>query len=187
MRLLAVLVAAVLLLFVPGFVNGRRNDEGIAWVAPKGERVELAEAGFAITSSSDDGTITARDLATGARRWRKTLLGKENFASELLVRRVGDTLLVVDREGVLRGLDLKTGKQRWDAPPPSDSLIPAIASPDLVAIVPLRRGRLRRPRSGRSPTAPSAGARRSHTTPGWARRRSRSPSTRTARCGRRAP
>ena len=130
---LAGIAAAVLLFFVPGFVTGRRNDEGIAWVAPKGERVVLAEAGFAITSSSHDGTITARDLATGARRWRKTLLGKEHFASQLLVRRVGDTLLVVDREGALRGFDLKTGKQRWDAPPPSDSVIPAIASPELLA------------------------------------------------------
>ena len=63
---LVVLVAAVLLLFLPGFVNGRRNDEGIAWVTPKGERVELAEAGFAITSSSHDGTITARDLDSGS-------------------------------------------------------------------------------------------------------------------------
>ena len=100
---LAVLVAAVLLLFLPGFVNGRRNDEGIAWVTPKGERVELAEAGVAITSSAHDGTITARDLATGARRWRKTRLGVQNFNSDLLVRRVGDTVLVVDRAGVLRG------------------------------------------------------------------------------------
>ena len=133
---LAGIAAAVLLFFVPGFVTGRRNDEGIAWSAPKGERVVLAEAGFAITSSSHDGTITARDLATGARRWRKTNLGKEHFASGLLVRRVGGTLLVVDRQGRFRGLDLKTGKQRWAAPPPSDegdSLIPAIASPDLVA------------------------------------------------------
>ena len=130
---LAVLAGAILLLFLPGFVNGRRNDEGIAWVTPKGERVELAEAGVAITSSSADGTITARDLVTGARRWRKTRLGVQNFNSDLLVRRVGGTLLVVDRAGVLRGLDLKTGRQRWAAPPPSDSLIPAIASADFVA------------------------------------------------------
>ncbi len=133
---LAVLAGAILLLFLPGFVNGRRNDEGIAWTAPKGERVKLAEAGYAITASNHDGTITARDLATGTRRWRKTDLGKEHFASGLLVRRVGGTLLVVDRQGRFRGLDLKTGKQRWAAPPPSDpgdSLIPAIATPDLVA------------------------------------------------------
>ena len=112
------------------------TGEGIACAAtpqPGAERVELAEAGFAITSSSHDGTLTARDLATGARRWRKTRLGEAHFASGLLVRRVGGTLLVVDRAGVLRGLDLKTGTQRWAAPPPSDSLIPAIASPDLVA------------------------------------------------------
>ena len=127
------IAAAVLLFLVPGFVNGRRNDEGIAWATPKGERVELAAAGFVITSSSHDGTLTARDLATGARRSRKTRLGEAHFASGLLVRRVGGTLLVVDRAGVLRGLDLKTGTQRWAAPPPSDSLIPAIASPDLVA------------------------------------------------------
>ena len=33
---LAVLVAAVLLFLLPGYLNGRRDDEGIAWEAPKG-------------------------------------------------------------------------------------------------------------------------------------------------------
>jgi outer membrane protein assembly factor BamB len=128
---LAGIAAAVLLFFVPGFVTGRRNDEGIAWVAPKGERVALAEAGYAITSSGDD-AITARDLDTGKRRWRLDL-GEEHFSEGLLVRRVGATLLVVDDAGRLRGIDLETGKQRWDTPPADGLVLPAIASPDVVA------------------------------------------------------
>ena len=100
---LAVLAGAILLFFLPGFVNDRRNDEGIDWVTPKGERIELAEAGLAITSSSHDGTLTARDLDTGARRWRKTRLGEEHFASGLLVRRVGGTLLVAIARGGFAG------------------------------------------------------------------------------------
>ena len=130
---LAGIAAAVLLFLLPGFITGRRNDEGITWVTPKGERVELAEAGFAVTSSDNNTTITARELDTGKRRWRMDLDVREHFASNLLVRRVGDTLLVVDNDGRLRGIDLETGKQRWDTPPASDLVLPAIASPDLVA------------------------------------------------------
>jgi outer membrane protein assembly factor BamB len=128
---LAGIAAAVLLSFVPGLITDRRNAEGIAWTAPKGERIALAETGYAITSSGDD-AITARDLDTGKRRWRLDL-GREHFAEGLLVRRVGGTLLVVDDEGRLRGIDLKTGKQRWDTPPASDLVLPAIASPEIVA------------------------------------------------------
>ena len=128
---LAGIAAAVLLFFVPGFITDRRNDEGIAWTAPKGERVALAEAGYAITSSGDD-AITARDLDTGKRRWRLDL-GREHFSEGLLVRRVGGTLLVVDDAGRLRGVDLETGEQRWDTPPASGLVLPAIASPEVVA------------------------------------------------------
>ena len=128
---LAGIAAAVLLFFVPGFITDRRSHEGIAWTAPKDERVALAEAGYAITSSGDD-AITARDLDTGKRRWRLDL-GREHFTEGLLVRRVGGTLLVVDDEGRLRGVDLKTGKQRWDTAPASGLVLPAIASPEVVA------------------------------------------------------
>jgi hypothetical protein len=45
---LAVLAGAVLLFFLPGFVNGRRNDEGIAWTAPKGKRITAPAGGAGI-------------------------------------------------------------------------------------------------------------------------------------------
>ena len=67
------------------------------------------------------------------RRWPMDLGGREHFASDVLIRRAGDTLLVVDNEARLRGIDLKTGKQRWDTPPASGLMLPAIASPEVVA------------------------------------------------------
>ena len=145
MLALAGIAAAVLLFLVPGFITGRRNDEGIAWSAPKGERVVLAEAGFAITSSSHDGTITARDLDTGARRWRRTDLGKEHFASGLLVRRVGGTLLVVDRAGA--GCAGSTSRPASSAGPrrprATGTRDPGDREPGARRLAPLRRGTLR--------------------------------------------
>ena len=128
---LAGIAAAVLLFLVPGFVTDRRSDQGIAWTAPKGERVVLAEAGLAVTSEDAGRRITGRDLDTGARRWGLGLA--EGFRGEVEVRRVGRTLLVSDRAGTLRALDLATGKQRWDTPAAERSRIPAVANPELVA------------------------------------------------------
>ena len=128
---LAGIAAAVLLFFVPGFVTDRRNDRGIAWTAPKGERVVFAEAGLAVTEQDGGRRITGRDLDTGARRWGLAL--PEGYR-DVEVRRVGRTLLVSDRADALRALDLATGKQRWETPPVANGYrLPAVANPELVA------------------------------------------------------
>jgi murein DD-endopeptidase MepM/ murein hydrolase activator NlpD len=62
-----VLAGAVLLLFLPGFVNGRRTDEGIAWAAPKGERVIFAEAGVVVTQRDEGFPITGQDAHSEGR------------------------------------------------------------------------------------------------------------------------
>ena len=121
----------MLLFFVPGVVTDRRSDQGIAWTAPKGERVVFAEAGLAVTEQDGGRRITARDLETGARRWGLAL--PDGYRG-VEVRRVGRTLLVSDRADTLRALDLATGKQRWDTPPVADGYrLPAVANPELVA------------------------------------------------------
>ena len=121
----------MLLFFVPGFVTDRRNDQGIAWTAPKGERVVFAEAGLAVTEQDAGRRITGRDLETGARRWGLAL---PDGYRDVEVRRVGRTLLVSDRADALRALDLATGKQRWETPPVADGYrLPAVANPELVA------------------------------------------------------
>jgi outer membrane protein assembly factor BamB len=121
----------VLLFFVPGFVTERRNGQGIAWTAPKGERVVFAEAGLAVTEQDAGRRITARDLETGERRWGRAL--PDGYRG-VEVRRVGRTLLVSDRADALRALDLATGKQRWATPPVANGYrLPAVANPELVA------------------------------------------------------
>jgi outer membrane protein assembly factor BamB len=129
---LAGIAAAVLLFLLPGFLIDRRNDQGIAWTAPKGERVVFAGAGLAVTSQEAGQRIAGRDLATGKRRW---VLGlPEGSRGDVQVRRVGRTLLVSDRASTLRAVDLATGKLRWDTPPVKDGYqLPAIANPELVA------------------------------------------------------
>jgi outer membrane protein assembly factor BamB len=129
-----VLVAAVLLLFLPGFINGRRNEEGIDWKAPKGERVAFAEAGLAVTQSDEGFTFTGRDIDTGARRWRHAFPHADTPRGQGQVTRVGKTLLVDDRSGKLHALGLATGKQRWETPAAGDYRIPAVANPELVAM-----------------------------------------------------
>jgi outer membrane protein assembly factor BamB len=160
---LAGIAAAVLLLLLPGFVNGRRNDEGIAWVAPEGERVVFAEAGLAVTQRDQGFDVTGRDIDTGAFRWRHEFAHADTPVGQGEVTRVGKTLLVDDRGGKLHALDLATGKQRWETPA-ADSTIAAVATPELVAMsvndgdwrVEVRsiadgRLRWRAPTSGRSP------------------------------------
>jgi outer membrane protein assembly factor BamB len=50
------------------------------------------------------------------------------------VDRVGQTLLVADRDGALYALDLRTGKRRWAAPP-VDRTYPEIADAQTVAML----------------------------------------------------
>ena len=118
---------------MPVFVNGRRNDEGIAWEVPKGERVVLAEAGTAVTERNDGRTLTARELGAGARNWKVDLPDDGRLGSSLSVRRVGRTLLVVGSDKKLRALDLATGLERWDTRAGTSTVLPAVASPDVVA------------------------------------------------------
>jgi hypothetical protein len=74
------LVLAVVLFLAPGLVKGWRNGRGIAWDVPDGEVVELAAAGYAVTSPTGDlrhterTTLIGRDIDSGARRWQ-TVLG----------------------------------------------------------------------------------------------------------------
>jgi outer membrane protein assembly factor BamB len=131
---LAVLVAGLLLLFLPGVVNGRRDDEGIAWKAPKGERVIFAEAGLAVTQRDEGFTLTGRDLDSGARRWRHRFPRADTPVGQGQVTRVGTTLLASDRGGKIHALDLESGRQRWETPAASGYTIPVVATPELVAM-----------------------------------------------------
>jgi len=135
-------VLAVLLFLTPGLVNGWRNGRGIAWEVPKGEVVELAAAGYAITSRHEDqeredspSRLIGRDIDSGARRWRTA----PSFEGVESVGRVGQTLLVVDRNGVLHALDTRTGKQRW-ASPPAERNFPEISDGRTVAALRCEEG-----------------------------------------------
>lgn len=134
------ILAAVVLLQVPGFVNDRRNGQGIAWEARAGERVVLAGEGVAVTESDDGRTVTGRDVDSGGGKWRIELPQTEALA-QLVVQRVGRTLLIVDRESKLRAVDIGTGRALWDAPAqPRGFVLPAVASPDTVAVTRCREG-----------------------------------------------
>ena len=137
---LAGIAGAVVLLLTPVVVNGRRNDEGIAWAVPKGERVVLAEAGLAVTERNDGRTLTGRELGTGAREWKVDLPDDGRLGSGLIVHRVGKTLLVVGSDGKLRALELATGRERWDAPAGTSTVLPAVAGPDVVATTRCNQG-----------------------------------------------
>ena len=113
--------------------NGVRNGRGIAWSVPQPENVEFAEAGIAVTAMDESTVLTGRDLATGDRRWRLSLGEPSQPTGQLNLQRVGRTLLVTARDGVLRAVDLDTGKVRWKTPR-SEILIPAIANPEVVAM-----------------------------------------------------
>ena len=111
----AAIASAVALLLVPGVVNGRRNAQGIAWTVPQGERVILAEAGVAVTRRGPTGTLTGRALDSGAQRWRLQLGDPALNIGQLTAQRVGGMLILLDADGVLRGVELATGKVRWQA------------------------------------------------------------------------
>ena len=130
---LAGVVAAVAVLVLPGVVNGVRNQQGIAWSVPEPENVEFAEAGIAVTAMNESTTLTGRDLETGDRRWRLELREPAQPTGQLHIQRVGRTLLITARDGALRAVDLQTGKVRWESPH-SRTMIPAVASPELVAL-----------------------------------------------------
>ena len=132
------LAVAVVLFVAPGFVNGWRNHRGIAWEVPKGESVELATAGYAITSHVEDPgvddagvTLVGRDADSGKQRWR-TPLGP---VGSVTVKHAGQTLLAEDRKGVVHALDLRTGRQRWATPPAADGTYAEIADGQTVAML----------------------------------------------------
>ncbi len=135
------LAIAVAVFLAPGLANGWRNGRGIAWEVPNHEVVELAAAGYAITSEPEDlshndvpTTLIGRDIDSGARRWRITLPVPQDDVGSVTVEHVGQTLLVVDRDGALYALDLRTGKQRW-ATPPAGSTFPEVADAQTVAML----------------------------------------------------
>jgi outer membrane protein assembly factor BamB len=131
---LAGIAAAVVLFLLPGVVTGRRNHEGIAWTAPKGERVRFTGAGLAVTERDQGRTLTARDIDSGERRWRKEL-PRDELAGNTEVQGAGDTLLVVDGEGKLYALDAASGDERWTMPATRGGLtLPAVSDGELVAI-----------------------------------------------------
>jgi outer membrane protein assembly factor BamB len=68
-------------------------------------------AGLAIVPS-DDGTITALAVRTGAPSWSFTTPGPDEAVAAI----VGDLVVVPDDAGHLFGLDLTTGVERWRAP-----------------------------------------------------------------------
>jgi outer membrane protein assembly factor BamB len=130
---LAGVVLAIAVLVLPGVVNGVRNGRGIAWSVPEPENVVFAEAGMAVTEMDEATVLTGRDLDTGDRRWRLDLGKPSDPTGQLGIQRVDRTLLVIARDGVLRAVDLGTGKERWKTPS-ADVLIPAVASPAVVAM-----------------------------------------------------
>jgi outer membrane protein assembly factor BamB len=130
---LAGVAAAVFALVLPAVVNAVRNRQGIAWSVPSPENLELAEAGIAVTAMDESTVLTGRDIETGDRRWRLSLGKPLDPSGQLILQRAGRTLIVTARDGVLRGVDLKTGKVRWTAPG-SRTVIPVVASPEVVAI-----------------------------------------------------
>ena len=93
----------MLVIQLPRLVNDARNGEGIAWEARAGERVVFAEAGVAVTSSDEGGTLTGRDIDSGGGKWRIEFASEGFAGAELFVRRVGRTLVVVDRAASCAG------------------------------------------------------------------------------------
>ena len=141
----------------------------------------LAEAGYAVTRDADGYVLTGRDLDTGDQRWRLRLPVGRDPSSQFGVQRVGEMLIVHDRDGRLSGVDVTTGKVRW-SDPRGDSGFPALATPEVFAFEScengdcvvearsVRDGTVRwRADAGRS-SDPGLGAPRSQagtTWPGW--------------------
>ena len=178
-------IAGGAFLLLRGYVQDRRNDEGIAWAVPKGEHVDLAEAGVAVTEADEGRTLIGRDLETGKRRWSVEFSWPNGYhANE--VHRVGKTLILVDRIGDVHGLDIATGRERWTQTPAGDAQ-PSVATPDVVAFSVCGGPHDATPRRARSRTGRWCGRRPS--TPAiatWARRTSAIRPTAAAGCGPRA-
>ena len=149
----------------------------------KGERVVFAEADS--RSPAGDDAITARDIDTGAQRWRLEL-GRSTSAATCRSGASADAPRVGPAGSAAR-VDLATGEQRWDTPPASGSCPrrspaarssrrPSAARPALHGRGPLDR---RREVRWRAPTG--------STIRGSARRLSPRRSAPIARCGPRAP
>jgi outer membrane protein assembly factor BamB len=125
-------VAAVLLW--PGAAADRLNSRGIAWEAPEGESVVMAEAGLAVTTRDDADVLVGRDLETGRKRWSLPLGGGSGLSVPLRVLRLGAKLIVADTRGILRAIDARTGRQAWVAAEPAHLVLPVVASPEYVAV-----------------------------------------------------
>jgi hypothetical protein len=130
---LAGVVAAAVVIALPVVLNTVGNGRGIAWSVPERENVEFAEAGMAVTAMDESTVLTGRDLGNGERRWRVDLGDPTDPTGQLNLQRVGQTLLVTTRDGMLRAYDLRTGEPRWTTPRAA-IVIPAIANPDAVAV-----------------------------------------------------
>ena len=130
---LAGIAAAVALLLAPGLVNGWRNGQGIAWDVPERESIELAEAGLAITSDDDEPVLRARDIDSGAERWRLKLPARTADGAGVRVWRADRTLVVVGFDGALRGIDLDAGKVLWEAPS-ADTQFAGVTDGEHVAV-----------------------------------------------------
>ena len=127
------IAAAVVLILAPGLINGWRNDRGIAWDVPEGESITIAEAGLAITSDDDEPVLRARDIDSGAERWRLKLPDRTADGAGVRVWRAGRTLLVVGFDGALRGIDLDAGEVLWEAPS-AETRFAGVTDGDRVAV-----------------------------------------------------
>ena len=125
------MIAGAAFLLLRGYVQDRRNDEGIAWAVPKGEHVDLAGAGLAVTEADEGRTLIGRDLETGKRRWSVEFSWPTGYHANQL-HRVGRTLILVDRVGDVHALDIGTGRERWTQTPAGDAQ-PSVATPGVVA------------------------------------------------------
>jgi outer membrane protein assembly factor BamB len=130
---LAGIVAAVALILAPGLINGWRNGQGIAWDVPAGESIELAEVGLAITADDDEPVLRARDIDSGAERWRVNLPDRTADGAGIRIWRAGHTLVVVGFDGALRGIGLDDGKVLWEAPP-ADTEFAGVTDGQRVAV-----------------------------------------------------
>jgi hypothetical protein len=130
---LAGVLAAAAVIALPVIVNRIGNAKGIAWSVGDRENVEFAEAGMAITAMDGSTVLTGRDLDDGERRWRLDLGKPLQPRGQLRIQRVGRTVLVTGRDGVLRAVDLGTGKVRWKTPS-APFVLASVANPEFVAV-----------------------------------------------------
>ncbi|MDA0174460.1 PQQ-binding-like beta-propeller repeat protein [Solirubrobacter taibaiensis] len=127
------IVAAILLVLTPGLINGYRDGQGVAWTVPEDENLMLAEGVLAVTSVDREPVLRGRDLRTGERRWELTLPERTGDAGNVRVWRAGATLLVAGFDDRLRGVDIASGRVRWEAPP-ADTRFVGVTDREHVAL-----------------------------------------------------